>query len=138
MRTSLLCVTLFAVRLVLASEREDRADIERVIKSLGDGQTHLAQKKELFTIDAQNEFDRWSDLDRRMAPGWEAPWSEVTRPRMVIESVRFITGDVALVDAANTQFGSPGGLAARVPVLLVMEKEAQGWRITALRVLPQR
>jgi hypothetical protein len=48
MGTSLLCMTLFAVRLVLASDREDRADIERVIKSLGDAQTHLAQKKELF------------------------------------------------------------------------------------------
>jgi hypothetical protein len=130
-------MTLFTVSFRLASEREDRADIERVIKSLGDGQTHLAKNKELFTIDAQNEFDRLSDVDRRMAPGWEAPWSEVTRPRMVIESIRFITGDVAVVDAANTQY-STGGLAARVSVLLVMKKEPQGWRITALRVLPQR
>ena len=130
-------MTLFAVRLVLASEHEDRADIERVIKSLGDAQTNLAQKKELFTIDAQKEFDRLSDLDRRMVRGWDAPWSEVTRPSIVIESVRFISGDVALVDAANTQYGSPGGLAARVPVLFVMKKEPQGWRITALRVLQQ-
>jgi hypothetical protein len=38
-------MTLFAVRLVLASEHEDRADIERLIKSLGDAETHLVQKK---------------------------------------------------------------------------------------------
>ena len=31
-------MTLFAVRLVFASEREDRADIEGVVKSLGDAQ----------------------------------------------------------------------------------------------------
>ena len=130
-------MTLFTVSLSFASEREDRADIESVIKSLGDGQTHLAQKKELFTKDAQNEFDRLSEVDRRMAPGWDAPWSEVSRPRIVVESVRFITGDVAVVDAANTQYGT-GCLAARVSVLLVMKKEPQGWRITALRVLAQR
>jgi hypothetical protein len=135
MRSILLCMALFAVQVVLASEREDRSDIEQVIKSLNDTQTHLAQKRELFTTDAQNELDRLSGLDRRMVPGWDVPLSELTRPRILVESVRFITGDVALVDAANTQYASPGGLVAKVSVLLVMKKETQGWRITALRVL---
>ncbi len=55
-------------------------------------------------------------------------------PRIVIQSVRFITPEIALVDAANTQYGSTI-LVRRVPVLFVMKKEARDWRIASLRVL---
>jgi hypothetical protein len=41
---------------------------------------------------------------------------------------------VALVDAANTHFGSTI-LALRIPVLFVMKKEGAVWRISSLRVL---
>jgi hypothetical protein len=121
------------LRIAWANEIEDRSDIERVISTLNDGRTNLSQKQNLFTSESQNELDRLSSLDRRMVTS-DIPLSEVTTPRVVIQSVRFITPDVALVDAANTQYGSVV-LVRRVPV---MRKEREGWRITAVRVLVDR
>jgi hypothetical protein len=53
---------------------------------------------------------------------------------MVIQSIRFIAPEVALVDAANTQYGAVIP-ARRIPVLLVMKKEGAEWRIASLRVM---
>ena len=133
MKLTLMCVVL-AASSGLASEREDRADIERVVSILNDPRTTAAQKGALFATDAQNQLDRLAELDHRMIGEPRAPWSEVTTPRIVIQSMRFITPDVALVDAVNTQYGSVI-LVHRVPVLIVMKKEEQDWRIAALRVL---
>jgi hypothetical protein len=88
----------------------------------------------LFTADAENELNRLASLDRWLIERSKEPWSEVTTPRLVIQSVRFVTPDAALVDAANTLFGSTI-LARRIPVLVVMKKEGAGWRISSLRVL---
>jgi len=52
----------------------------------------------------------------------------------VIHSIRFVTPDAAIVDAANTQYGSTI-LVWRIPVLLVMKKTGTDWRIASLRVL---
>ena len=133
MKLTLMCVVL-AASSGLASEREDRADIERVVSILNDPRTTAAQKGALFATDAQNQLDRLAELDHRMIGDPQAPWSEVTTTRMVIQSIRFITPDVALVDAVNTQYGSIA-LVHRVPVLIVMKKEKQDWRIAALRLL---
>jgi hypothetical protein len=129
MRTILLSIALAAV-----GSATERTDIEGVISAVNDPHTDRTQKQALFTSDAQNELDRLASLDHRLVPTSDGPLSEVTMPRIVIESVRFITADVALVDAANTQYGSVI-LMRRLPVLLVMKKEGQNWRIAALRVL---
>ena len=50
----------------------------------------------------------------------------------MIRSVRFLTPEVALVDVDYRQIGSLG-LMLRVPVLLVLRKESEGWRIAAFR-----
>src|SRR5215471_50641 len=134
MRVSLVCALLLMPVAAGADEREDRANIERLIGALNDDAPGAAQKRSLlFTPDAEIEFDRLSRLDRRLMQRSDTPWSEVTRPRMVIRSVQFITPEVALVDAANTQYGSVI-LVRRVPVLLVMKKERE-WRIASLRIL---
>jgi hypothetical protein len=88
----------------------------------------------LFTADADSELDRLLDLDRRLLELSREPWSEITSPRLVIQSIRFVTPDVALVNAANTHYGSMI-LARRIPVLFVMRKEGTVWRIASLRVL---
>jgi hypothetical protein len=68
-----------------------------------------------------------------MVEAAKRPWSETMMPRMVVQSIRFVTPDVALVDAAETQFGST--LNRRIPLLLVMKKEGTKWRIASLRLL---
>src|SRR5215212_6201073 len=53
---------------------------------------------------------------RRLHPSAQLPWSEVTAPSIVVASLRFLTTDVALADAATTRFGSTIGLS-RVPIV---------------------
>jgi len=105
----------------------DRTAIERITLGLTGGQ------KPLFTADADSQLDRLRDLDRSMVESSKKPWSEVLMPRMVVQSIRFIAPDVAAVDAVDTQFGST--ISRRIPVLLIMRKEAGEWRIASLRVI---
>jgi hypothetical protein len=133
---AILCASLVFAAIGWSDERTDRRAIQSVVEALnagqaGEGQKHVAN---LFTGDADNQLDRLSDLDRRMLPSSHKPWSEVTIPRVVVQSIRLITKDVALVDAANTQYGSTV-LVRRVPLLMVMRREAKGWRIASLRVM---
>jgi uncharacterized protein (TIGR02246 family) len=59
------------------------------------------------------------------------PWSETTAPRIENEFVRFVSFDVAQVDAVQTQYG-PVILKQTVPVRLLMKLEADGWKIISL------
>ncbi len=107
----------------------DRASIETVVRAVFADQTQDGKPvSTLFTADADNDLDKLVLLR-----GSKGPWSEVTT-RVVIQSIRFITPDVALVDAANTQYGSMN-LQSRIPVLLVMKKVGKDWRVASLRVL---
>lgn len=51
--------------------------------------------------------------------------------RFVMQSVRLLTPDVALVDAANYR------LSQSSPVMLVLRKEGDVWKIASLRVIAQ-
>jgi hypothetical protein len=106
----------------------DRTAIQQVISSLSTANPVSA----LFTADAD------SQLDLLTQPAGE-PWSEVfhpttgrVRPHLAIQSIRFLTPEVALVDAVNTQIGSTA--IWRVSVWLVMKKEGAGWKIASLRL----
>jgi len=127
---ALLCIPLLLAAHAWADPAADRAAIERVIGALNSGQS----RPSLFTADADNDLDRLASLNRRLSQASKEPWSEATTPKIVIQSTRFVTPEVALVDAANTQYGSVI-LAQRIPVLLVMRKDGADWRIASLRVL---
>ena len=118
-----------------ADERTDRIAIERIVDALNDYEPGAGQQRvsTLFTADAENQLSRLSELDQKLIPAG-TPWSEVTKPRIALHSIRFITSDVALVDAANTQYGSTI-LVRQVPVLLIMKRETSGWRIASVRVM---
>jgi len=130
------CIPLLVATFAWADTTADRAAIERIVGAVIADQTRPGAKlsSTLFTADADSEFDRLLDLDRRLLELSKEPWSEVTSPRMVIQSIRFVTPEVALVNAANTHYGSMI-LARRIPVLFVMKKEGTSWRIASLRVL---
>ena len=61
-------------------------------------------------------------------------WNEVTPPRLVDETIRFITAEVALVDARQVEYGSLA-LGRSVPVLLVARYRAGRWAIASMRIL---
>jgi len=117
-----------------ADTSADHAAIEEIVKAVFAAASTGTSVSTLFAADADSEFDRLAQLDRQLVQLSKEPWSEVTTPRVVIRSIRFVTPDVALIDAANTQFGSMV-LQTRIPVLLVMRKEGTNWRIVSLRVL---
>jgi len=102
---TIICISLLSATLGWADETADRSAIERVIADLNARQTGPAEKRitRLFTAGAENELDRLSNLDRHLLRAADKPWSEVTTPRIVIQSVRFVTPEVALVKALNTQ-----------------------------------
>ena len=133
---AIVCISLVFAALVRANEAADRVAIERVVNVLSDRQTVSSKKQisTLFTADADNDLDRLTELNGRLLQFASEPWSEVTTPRQTIQSIRFVTPDVALVNAANAQYGSTIPVR-RIPVLFVMKKEGTDWRIASLRVL---
>jgi hypothetical protein len=126
-----------ALALAALGQPADRAAIEQAVRALNAAGTGAERERiaNLFTADAGDGLDRLLEWNRRLHLAARRPMSEVTAPMVVIRSVQFITPEVALVDAASTQYGSATP-ALRLPLLVVMRKETAGWRIAALRVLP--
>jgi hypothetical protein len=133
MRTAVICALLAGVAAGWASEAEDRAGIERVITLLNNAQGDTERESRLFTAEAQNDVGRLAELDSRLSPDWDEPLSEVSRPRLVVQLIRFVSADVAMVDVADVQFSSMA--VRKVPALFVMKRQREGWRIASVRLL---
>jgi len=134
----ILCFSLFCAVGLWADETQDRAAIEEVIAALNDPVRRVG----LLTrdVDSGVDFDRLVDLHKKdslfvgVVIGMNEPWTELTVPRVVSGSIRFITPSVAIVDGASTIRGAVT-LAPSVPLLFVMKKDGAGWRISAVQVL---
>jgi hypothetical protein len=127
----LACLSLVFAASGWAEEAADRASIERVIAALNQTPRPVG----LFT----------ADFDGSALPGAltvtisHEPWGEATigplfalgpaGPKITIGRVRFITGDVALVEGA-------GGVES-TPLLFVVRKEIEGWKIASVHTLRQ-
>jgi hypothetical protein len=107
-----------------ADERADRAAIQGVVDALNAGRT-----VGLFSQGAENDLQQFLQSAE--------PLAEVTKPSIVVQAILFITADVALVDAMSVQYGSTI-VVRRVPVLLIIKREASDWRISSLRVAVPR
>jgi hypothetical protein len=59
----------------------------------------------------------------------------VTPPKIGHESVRFVSADVALVDATQTRYGSLI-LKQSAPVTLLLKLDSNRWRIVSLWLQP--
>jgi hypothetical protein len=138
---AILCLSLLFAVVLRADEAQDRTAIEKVIAALNDP----AQRAVLFTKDASSsvDFDRLIDLHRRAssAPGLvigtHETWTEMTVPRVVSGTILFVTPDVAIVDGASTVERAMT-ITRRVPLLFVMKKQGDEWRISAVRMLAAR
>jgi hypothetical protein len=132
----ILCLPLLCALGLWADEAQDRAAIDKAIITLNDA----APRAGLFTQDADStvDFDRLLDLHRKNSSprgfviGMDETWTEMTVPRIVSGSIRFITPDVAIVDGASSIRGAVT-LAPSVPLLFVMKREGKEWRIGAIR-----
>jgi len=71
-------------------------------------------------------------------PGMESlPALEILNPRIASRTIRFITPGVALADGACT-YEDGGATTQTTPLLFVMKKEGDNWKIASLRVLAPR
>ena len=133
MRVIICLAALFAIMLK-ADEVTDRAAIDAVIEAVN----NPLQRTRLFTkdLDSTVNFDRLIDLhlasSATVPVGTPEPWRLLTEPHIVSGAIRFITPDVAMVDAASTVRGAVT-LAETVPLLFILKKEQAGWRINAVR-----
>ena len=134
----LLVIALAFGKLALADETADRAAIDKLIVELRD---RGAPHDQLYTSDSG---DSRTQLERIVYPGRDTrqeptpdlpPMSEMSQPLFVVNAVRFITPDVALVDAVSSQYGSMYN--RRMPVLLILRKTKE-WQIAVVRVQPNQ
>lgn len=130
----LACLVLALAAFAHADERADRVAIERIVASLNERLRSGGPVGHLFTANADKELAALQDIDARLHPSAKRPMSEVSEARIVVASIRFLTADVALVDAANTRHGSTIGVS-RVPLLVILMREPAGWRIASLRLM---
>jgi hypothetical protein len=155
---TILCLPLLFAPYATADEATDRAAIDRTIAALNE----LPRRGGLFTEDA-DAFAELDRLPRVAAPTFRTPdpptvsishepWGEaaihfpamapgavveITNPRISSGAIRFITSDVALAEAAWT-YKSNDATTQTVPLLLVMKKEGDSWKIASLRLLAPR
>ncbi|SPE33156.1 exported hypothetical protein [Candidatus Sulfopaludibacter sp. SbA3] len=111
----------------LAQDAADRVTIERLIGSLNE-----PDAKPVFTSDAdRGEAAHLANLVKQLGD-MRRPWSETAAPRIFSKAVRFITPDVALVDALVAPYGM---VLPTTPALFVMKKVGPDWRIASFREL---
>ena len=97
MKQTIVTAAIVFVGIVRSDEASDRTGIERTISALNDARSEVEARK-LATAEGYNELARLLAFNAR-------PWSEVSRPHFTIQAVHSIGPDVALVDAARTQYG---------------------------------
>ena len=63
--------------------------------------------------------------------GADRLWSEVTRPTIVIDSIRFLAPDAARVEGSMNQYGS-AIVVRRLPVRVLLRKRSGQWWVTSM------
>jgi hypothetical protein len=155
---AILCVPLLFASHAWAEEAADRAAIGRAITALNEPSNEPSQQAAIFTADG----DAASELAllRRTNPPFrilgpsegsvslptvtisKEPWGEARlnfpaiEPRTANRSITFITPDVALAEGAFAYLD--GATPQSTPLLFVMKREGNVWKIASLRVLAPR
>jgi hypothetical protein len=139
MRSAVLYVLLTLSAVAHGNEKADRSEIERLVDLVNRRLGGIAPpaREQLFTPDADTRLAELREVNKDINASAQGPWSEVTAPRLVILSIRFITTDVALVDASHTQYGPTAGVRA-LPTLLITRRDPLGWKVASFRVLVGR
>src|SRR4030095_17102148 len=92
--------------------------------------------EELFTGDYDQlvSSGEWRKGRESVVRGTMASSSSTGGKRTItLESVRFVTPDVAIADGSYELTGLAGGETRRMWTTLVVKRTAQGWRIAAIR-----
>jgi len=153
--TAFSVVALFSASSAWAEEAVERSAIGAVIASLNEP----AQPNAVFTSDGDGASElarlRKANPALRIIGPSEAsapmptmtishePWGEARinfppmESRTVERSITFVSPDVALAEGAYT-YQDSFGVTQTIPLLFVMKKQGEDWKIASLRVLAPR
>ena len=114
-----------------ADEAADKTAIQAVITAINDHQP-TAPLLTTETANTPEELVHITELERLMDSS-SAPMSEKLPPKLVARSIRFITQEIAILEAESIQLAAVS--FRTIPVLFVMKKEGTSWRIASFRML---
>jgi uncharacterized protein (TIGR02246 family) len=118
--------------------RNDEAAIREVVSKYVDARERIDPKavEELFTSDADQlvSSGEWRRGRDAVVRGTMASSSRTGGKRAItVESIRFVTRDVAIADGRYELTGLAGGATRSMWTTLVMKRTENGWRISAIR-----
>jgi len=134
----LLCALLAAPWALGANQLTDRADVDKLIFALKDALGRRDQNAISKLLASDTDRPELSRSLLNLNPGTPEPagkpWSELSRPILMINTVRFPGKNLAEVETAATQYGSVATRNAAIVFLLKREKS--GWKIESMRAGP--
>ncbi len=116
----------------------DDAPIREVVKQYVDARERIDPKavEQLFTADADQlvSSGEWRKGREAVVRGTMASSSSTGGKRTItVESVRFISSDVAIADGRYELTGLAGGVTRSMWTTFVLKRSGKEWRITAIR-----
>lgn len=137
----LCCVTLSVVCAAQTKNgkpSKDETAIREVVAKYVDARERIDPKatEELFTTDADQlvSSGEWRKGREAVVGGSMASSRNSGGKRTItVESIRFVTNDVAIADGRYELTGQTGGTNRNMWTTLVLKREARRWRITAIR-----
>jgi len=134
----LCCLMLAAPWGLTANEITDRAAVDKLIFALKDALGHRDEKAVSRLLASDTNRAELSRALLNLNPGppdsSDKPWSEFSRPVLIINSVRFPEKHVAEVETAATQYGSV--LTRSTFIVFLLKHEKSGWKIESMRAGP--
>lgn len=117
---------------------KDEVAIREVVAKYVDARERIDPKatEELFTADADQlvSSGEWRKGREAVVSGSMASSRNSGGKRTItLESVRFVSNDVAIADGRYELTGQPGGANRSMWTTLVVKREGKRWRITAIR-----
>ena len=134
-----LSISLFAaLTLAAQTHTQDEAAIRTLVSKYVDAREQIDAQAvaALFTADADQlvSSGEWRKGRDEVVRGTMASSQASTGKRTItVETIRFITADVALADGRYEIAGTAGAQARKMWTTLLVSRTAQGWRIAAIR-----
>ncbi|SPF39421.1 Alpha/beta hydrolase fold-3 domain protein (fragment) [Candidatus Sulfopaludibacter sp. SbA4] len=134
-----LSISLFAaLALAAQTHTQDEAAIRTLVSKYVDAREQIDAQAvaALFTADADQlvSSGEWRRGRDEVVRGTMASSQAAAGKRTItVETIRFITADVALADGRYEIAGTAGAAARKMWTTLLVSRTAQGWRIAAIR-----
>jgi len=127
-----------ALTLAAQSHSQDEAAIRTIVSKYVAAREQIDPQAvaALFTADADQlvSSGEWRRGRDEVVRGTMASSQAATGKRTItVETIRFISGDVALADGRYEIAGAAGEPSRKMWTALLVSRTAQGWRIAAIR-----